>query len=94
MNLSGRLVTDPQLRGRLASSQGGGLVPDGSVTTNKLADGAVTTIKIADGSVTTAKLADGAATTAKLANGSVTAVKLGVTFTYNVSDENLTIGLT
>lgn len=56
MNLSGRLVTDPQLRGRLASSQGGGLVPDGSVTTNKLADGAVTTIKIADGSVTADKL--------------------------------------
>lgn len=56
MNLSGRLVTDPQLRGRLASSQGGGLVPDGSVTTDKLADGAVTTIKLANGSVTADKL--------------------------------------
>lgn len=84
MNLRGRLVTDPHLRGRLAASQGGGMVPDGSVTTTKLADGAVTT----------AKLAGGAVTTVKLANGSVTANKMSVTFTYTVADENLTIGLT
>jgi len=51
-------------------------VPDGSVTTAKLADGAVTTAKIADGSVTTAKLADGAVTTAKIADGNVTSTKL------------------
>jgi hypothetical protein len=49
-------------------------VPDGSVTTEKIADEAVTQAKLgsdvslepADGSVTTAKIADGAVTSAKL----------------------------
>jgi hypothetical protein len=44
-------------------------LPDGSVTTPKIADGAVTTPKIADGAVTTPKLADGAVTSTKLAVG-------------------------
>lgn len=66
MNLSGRLVTDPQLRGRLASSQGGGLVPDGSITTDKLADASVTTPKLADGAVTGNKMANGSVTFDKL----------------------------
>ena len=49
-------------------------VPDGSVTTGKIADGAVTQAKLGpdvnlvppDGSITTAKLADGAVTSPKL----------------------------
>lgn len=61
-------------------------IPDGGVTTAKLATGAVTTAKIdsnavttakiADENVTTAKLADGAATTAKIADDAVTGVKI------------------
>ena len=41
-------------------------LPDGAVTTEKLADGAVTSIKIADGAVSTAHLADKAATSRKV----------------------------
>lgn len=45
-------------------------IPDGSITTPKLADGAVTTPKIADGSVTTTKFAsDAVAPNATLWNG-------------------------
>ena len=51
-------------------------IPDGSITTAKLADSAVTTIKISDSNVTTAKIADSNVTTAKLADGAVTAAKL------------------
>jgi len=59
-------------------------VPDGSITTEKIADGAVTQAKLGpdvnleppDGSITTAKLADGAVTTAKVADGAVTQAKL------------------
>jgi len=55
-------------------------VPDGSITTAKIADGAVTQAKLGsdvslvppDGSITTAKIADGAVTTTKIANGAVT----------------------
>ena len=55
-------------------------VPDGSVTTEKIADEAVTQAKLGadvsleppDGSITTEKLADGAVTTLKIADGSVT----------------------
>lgn len=65
---------------------GGGVIPDGSITTNKLADGAVTSAKInsyavtsskIDGSaVTTGKINGGAVTTAKIADANVTDVKL------------------
>jgi len=41
----------------LLQGGGGGDVPDGSITTDKLADDAVTTDKLADGAVTTDKLA-------------------------------------
>lgn len=68
MALKGRLVTGPRLKARLAASQGGGMVPSGSITTDKLADGAVTTPKIANGAVTGQKLAGGSVTTAKLAD--------------------------
>ena len=65
---------------------GGGVIPDGSITTAKLADGAVTSAKInsyavtsskIDGSaVTTGKINGGAVTTAKIADANVTDVKL------------------
>ena len=59
-------------------------VPDGSVTSAKIAAGAVSTANLANGSVTQAKLGadislippDGSITTSKLADGSVTSVKI------------------
>jgi hypothetical protein len=51
-------------------------VPDGGVTTPKLANLAVTTAKIADAAVTTAKINDAAATTAKIADAAVTRAKV------------------
>ena len=48
-------------------------VPDGSVTTDKIADGAVSSDKIASGNVTTEKIANGAITSGKLALTTVTA---------------------
>ena len=46
-------------------------VPDGSITTAKLATGAVVTTTLADGSVTTAKLAAGSVVSTTLADGAV-----------------------
>jgi hypothetical protein len=54
-------------------------VPDGSVTTGKIADGAVTQAKFGadvsltppDGSITTAKLADGAVTSSKISDDTI-----------------------
>jgi len=51
-------------------------IPDGSITTAKLADGAVTTAKLADLAVTSAKIADGAVTSAKIADLAVTTAKI------------------
>ncbi len=51
-------------------------IPDGSVTTNKLADSAVTGEKIANNAVTTAKIAGQAVSTAKIANSAITKVKI------------------
>lgn len=53
-----------------------GQLPDGSVTTEKLAAQAVTAAKLAALAVTTAKLANEAVTAAKLAAGAVTQEKL------------------
>jgi hypothetical protein len=52
-------------------------IPDGSITTVKLADGAVTSVKIADGAVGTADLADGAVTGAKITDYTLTASEMG-----------------
>ena len=57
-------------------------VPDGSVTTAKLADGVLSAdvagrAKMADEFVTTTKMADGSVTTAKLADGAANGNKLG-----------------
>lgn len=98
------LVQDVVLHGRLATSQGGAVIPDGSVTTDKIANLAVTTAKLAQGAVTegklasnavtTGKLATGAVTGAKIATGAVTADKLDIDMTYTVTDGDLTISFT
>lgn len=63
-----------------------GIIPNGAVTTPKLADGAVVGIKIAngavnseqlyDGAIRTSKIYDGAVTTPKIANNAITALKI------------------
>ena len=52
------------------------LIPDGGVTTIKLADGAVTTPKISDVAVTTPKISDEAVTTQKISDEAVTTPKI------------------
>jgi microcystin-dependent protein len=64
-------------------------IPDGSITSVKLADGAVAANKLADGVVSNTKLATGAVTTNKLADSNVTNAKLAdaaVTFSKLGSD--------
>jgi len=51
-------------------------VPDGSITTSKVADGNVTVSKLADSSVTTQKIVDGSITSADLSDSSVTSQKI------------------
>ena len=59
-------------------------VPDGAITTVKLADGAVTTSNLADSSVSTSKVADSGITTPKIADSSVTTGKLALgSVSYN-----------
>lgn len=61
----------------LKTAQGSSyVIPDGAVTTAKLADSAVTTAKINGSAVTTAKINDSAVTTAKVADGAITQAKL------------------
>lgn len=52
---------------------GGGAIPDGSITTTKLAAGAVTSVKLASNAVTSDKINSSAVTTDKISNGAVTA---------------------
>lgn len=54
---------------------GGGIAP-GSITTEMLADGAVATKKIAAGAVTNTQLGPGAVSSTKIADGAVTSEKL------------------
>lgn len=67
-------------------------LPDGSVTTSKLADGAVTGAKMGDESVNAGAIVDGAVTTAKIADGAVTGAKLGdwAVTTSKIADANVT----
>lgn len=50
----------------------GGEIPDGAITTPKIAQKAVTTQKLAEGAVTAEKIAEGAVTANKIANGAIT----------------------
>jgi hypothetical protein len=94
-----RLSPDQRL-GAVAYAMMAANLPDGALTSNKLAPGAVLTQNIADGAVTSAQLAansvtipailDGAVTTAKLAAGSVTAAAIANgTVTQNKLDFQL-----
>lgn len=69
-------------------SNGGGSpeIPDGSITTAKLADNAVTSAKIKPSAVGTSQLAPLAVTTDKIADGAVTTDKLA---TSSVATEKL-----
>jgi hypothetical protein len=53
-------------------------VPDGSVTTAKIANAAVSQAKLAAGSVASTQIADAAVTNSKLADGAVTDSKLSI----------------
>lgn len=64
-----------QLRAAVGQAAGGE-IPDGAITTSKIASEAVTSEKIAGGTITTPKYADGSVTANKLASGAVTAEKL------------------
>jgi hypothetical protein len=70
----------------------GGTIPDGSITTAKLADGAVVGSKILDGIITELKIADAAVTAAKVAANAITAVKIidGAVITAKLADAGIT----
>lgn len=64
-------------------------IPDGSITTPKLADGAVTTPKVTDGAVSSPKLQSASVTGAKIADGSISSAKIGV----SLSSDNYSPGV-
>ncbi len=70
------------------------VIPDGSVTTPKLADQAVTTAKTADLAVTTQKLADQAVTNAKVAANAITSADIvdGTILSADMQDGAVTTG--
>lgn len=68
---------------KLAPSTFTAIVPDGSITSAKLANNAVITPKILDGEVTTAKIASQAITTGLINDGDVTTIK--------IADANVTL---
>ncbi|QRZ12676.1 hypothetical protein JWJ88_08640 [Paracoccus methylovorus] len=95
-NSDGRIyIASPEIRRR----NGGELIVEGAITTNKLAAGSVTAdaiaagaivaSAIATGAVTAAKIAASAITTIKLAAGAVTADKITVA---NLSALGITVG--
>jgi hypothetical protein len=51
-------------------------IPDGSITSAKIADGSISTLDLADGAVTSVKIADGTIATGDLADGAVTSAKI------------------
>lgn len=53
-----------------------GEIPDGSITTAKLADNAVTAAKISTGAVTSAKIADGTIVAGDIADSTITGAKM------------------
>lgn len=59
-------------------------LPDGSITTAKLATNSVSTIKITDDSITAIKLQTDSVTTAKIVNNAVTAAKLATALTGKI----------
>jgi hypothetical protein len=76
-----RTVSSSNVFGPWAKTQGvpvGSVagIPDGSITTPKLADGAVTDIKVLDGAIKNAKLAVNAVTSDKVALGAITETKI------------------
>lgn len=78
--------------------EGTAVIPDGSITTEKLADNAVTSDKIADNSITEATIQDGSVSNRKIASKSVTVEKLAEDVTNqlselkdDISDRNITL---
>jgi hypothetical protein len=66
-------------------------IPDGSITTDKLASAAVTTSKLETNSVTTLKIADSAVTEPKIATDAVTESKLSASAVTNTKIANLSV---
>lgn len=82
---------DPSRWDEIADFTAAAAIPDGSITSVKLATGAVAGDKLADGVVANTKLATGAVTTNKLADQGVTNPKIAdaaVSFTKLAADAN------
>lgn len=59
-----------------AVEAGAGTVPDGSITSAKIADGTIDTGDVKDGAITSAKIADGTIATGDIADNAVTLAKM------------------